>query len=135
MAHEHIVYMMLVEAAVAAGDLQEIERLAPKLEELAERDGHRPYLAVAARARGAVRRMRGEFENSEAALNAALEVFEEMAMDWQAGRTLTELGTLEACRNNQDAAEVYFNRAMDIFERLRAKPAFERAREALNAAV
>ena len=46
MAHEHIVYMMLVDSAARAGDETGIRRYVSHLEELATQDDHRPYLAV-----------------------------------------------------------------------------------------
>lgn len=132
MAHEHIVFMMLVDGAVMAGDLAGIERFGPKLKSLAERDRHEPYLAVAVRAEGVAHRLRGDAAAAEAALQSALAVFEHAAMPWQTGRTLTELGVLKASLGDQKSAELYYNRAMDIFERIRAKPAFDRARAAMN---
>ncbi len=132
MAHEHIVYMMIVEGAVISEDLPALEKFVPRLSELADRDRHLPYTAIAQRAQGVMHRLTGAHDEARTALNAALLVFEEAGMDWQAGRTLTELGLLESTRGDQEAAEALYNRAMDIFERIRAKPAFDRARDAMN---
>ena len=132
MAHEHIVYMMLVDSAATAGDLPGLERFVPELKALAERDQHAPYRAVALRAEGVAHRLRGDVASAEAALLAALDIFETTGMDWQAGRTLTELGLLETSRSEQEAADVYYNRALDVFERIHARPAFDRARDAMN---
>jgi hypothetical protein len=50
MAHEHIVYMMLTDSAAHSGDESSVRKYAPLLEELATRDNHRPYMAIAHRA-------------------------------------------------------------------------------------
>lgn len=132
MAHEHIVYMMLVDSAAVTGDVSGIDRFAPELEALAARDRHQPYLGIAARSRGVSHRLRGDIPAAEKSLQMALAIFEDAGLDWQAGRTLTELGLLEAGRGAQAEADLYYNRAMDIFERIQAKPAFEHARDAMN---
>lgn len=132
MAHEHIMYMMLVDTAAAAGDLATLDRYVPLLEELAERDGHRPYLAVARRTRGVARFLRGSLEEAETSLNEAAGIFHAAGLHWQLGRTLTERGRVAAARGASKEAEEYFHQAMDLFEQLGAKPAFQAAREAMN---
>ena len=87
MAHEHIVYMMLVDAAAQAGDEAAIRKFAPRLEELALRDDHKPYLAVAQRAWGIALRIAGEHEEADSRLQKALMIFEELESRWQIGRT------------------------------------------------
>jgi tetratricopeptide (TPR) repeat protein len=122
MAHEHIVYMMLVDAAARAGDDATIRQFAPKLEELALRDNHKPYLAVAHRAWGISHRLAGEYSGAEARLKKALEIFEELDTRWQIGRTLFEMGELALVMANGEAAHSYFSQAHDLFEELGAKP-------------
>ena len=104
MAHEHIVYMMLVDSAVRAGDETTIRRYVPKLEELALRDDHRPYLAVAHRAWGVAHRLSGEYQEAETRLEKALEIFEELGTRWQIGRTLFGLGELAMAKLWANAA-------------------------------
>jgi tetratricopeptide (TPR) repeat protein len=130
MAHEHIVYMMLVDSAVRAGDEAAIRKYLPALQALAERDAHRPYLAVAHRAEGVTHRLAGEFEQAGERLHAALEIFEQLGTLWQIGRTLLELGELELARSDSEAAEGYFARALAAFERLGAQPDIERVKAA-----
>jgi len=74
MAHRHIIYMMLTEAAAHLRDASALQRYALSLEELAERDEHRPYLAVAHRACGIAHRLKGEFARAENRLANALDV-------------------------------------------------------------
>lgn len=130
MAHEHIVYMMLVDSAAWVRDEDGIRKYLPELQALAERDEHRPYLAVAHRAAGVAHRLAGEFEQSVERLHAALDIFEQLGTLWQIGRTLFELGELESARSNAEAAEGYFARAMDAFESLEARPDIERTKAA-----
>jgi len=122
MAHEHIVYMMLVDSAARAGDESTVRRFAPKLEELALRDDHKPYLAVAHRAWGVAHRLAGEFTDAETRLEKALEIFEELETRWQIGRTLFEMGELALAKNDSESAHSYFSRAQDVFEELGAGP-------------
>lgn len=49
MAHKHIVYMMLAESAAQLRDAEALTSYSSLLEELAVRDDHKPYLAVAHR--------------------------------------------------------------------------------------
>ncbi len=120
MAHEHIVYMMLVDSATIVRDESTILKYAPLLEELARRDDHHPYLAIAQRGRGVANRLAGEFEDAEAHLKEAVELFSELDTRWQIGRTLYELGELELARSNTDLARDYFMEALEKFESLKA---------------
>jgi tetratricopeptide (TPR) repeat protein len=122
MAHEHIVYMMLVDSAARAGDETAIRQFAPKLEELALRDDHKPYLAVAHRAWGIAHRLAGEYSDAETRLEKAMEIFEELETRWQIGRTLFEMGELAMAKADGGTAQSYFSRAQDLFEELGAGP-------------
>ncbi len=133
MAHEHIVYMMLVDSAVRAGDETTIRRYVPKLEELASRDDHKPYLAVAHRAWGVAHRLSGEYQEAETRLKKALEIFEELGTRWQIGRTLFELGELAMAMSNGEAAHSYFLRSQNFFKELGAGPDVSRTATVLEA--
>jgi len=114
--------MMLVDSAVRAGDETAIRQFAPQLEELALRDDHKPYLAVAHRAWGVAHRLAEEYQEAETRLEKALEIFEEIKTRWQIGRTLFELGELAMAKADGGAAQSYFSRAQDLFEELGAGP-------------
>jgi tetratricopeptide (TPR) repeat protein len=133
MAHEHAVCMMLVEAATMAADEAVLGRYAPKLEELAQRDGHLPYLAVAHRALGVAHRLAGEHAEAGSRLTQALGLFQGMQAGWQVGRTLCELAELDLARSDPAAALEHFGRALEAFETLGAAPDAERTRQALAA--
>jgi tetratricopeptide (TPR) repeat protein len=122
MAHEHIVYMMLVDAAAQVEDGATIRKFGPKLEELALRDDHQPYLAVAHRAWGIAHRLAGEYQEAGERLSKALHIFESLETRWQVGRTLFELGELSLAQTEGEAAHGYFTRAQELFEELGAKP-------------
>ena len=133
MAHDHAVCMMLVDAATMAADEAVLGRYAPRLEELAQRDGHLPYLAVAHRALGVAHRLAGEHAQAEARLKQGLELFQGMQAGWQVGRTLCELAELDLARSDREAAREHFTRALAAFEGLGAAPDAERTRQALAA--
>ena len=133
MAHQHIVYMMLADSAAHAGDEAAIRRYAAPLEELAAKDDHRPYQAIAHRVWGVAHRLAGELAESEERLNQALDLFEALQTEWQWGRTLVELAELELARSNQPGACKYLSRALTVFEKLHAEPDLERTRQALQA--
>lgn len=131
MAHQHIVYMMLADAAVRAQDEDAIRRYADPLEQLATQDDHRPYLAAAHRAWGVAHRLAGELSEAEHRLGQALALYGELDFDWQIGRTLVELGKLESARSNPSRAAEHLERSLSLFEALQAEPDAERTRSAL----
>lgn len=130
MAHEHIVYMMLADSAAWVGDEAAIRKYASRLEELARRDDHRPYLAVAHRAWGIAHRLAGEYGEAETRLYQAADLFAELDARWQIGRTFFEIGKLERDRANLDLARDCFDKAFAIFEAMRAQPDIARVRAA-----
>jgi tetratricopeptide (TPR) repeat protein len=132
MAHEHSVYMMLADSAAQAGDESVLRKYAPLLEELALRDQHRPYLAVAHRAWGVAHRLAGEYAEAEMRLNKALEMFEALQARWQIGRTLAELAALAQAGIDPDRARAYLTQALSYFEAIGATPDVERIRRALE---
>jgi len=131
MAHEHIVYMMLVDSAVRVYDEDAIRTFTPRLEELAKRDDHRPYLAVTHRAWGVAHRLAGEFSQAEFRLGKAIDLFKEMGARWQMGRTFFEMGELERGRSNPELARDCYDKALAAFEELRAQPDAVRVRSAI----
>jgi tetratricopeptide (TPR) repeat protein len=133
MAHEHIVYMMLADTAAQLGDTAAIDRYLSKLEPLAEKDNHRPYLAVAHRARGIAHRHEGEHGKSEDQLNQALDIFNDFDAPWQIGRTYCELAELELARSDHKRAHEQYVLALAEFEKVQAIPDLKRTREALEA--
>ena len=132
MAHDHDVLMTLADTAVELRDADALRQYAPLLEELAARDGHRLYRAIAHRAWGVAHRLAGDHAESEVRFNRATELFRELGTRWQIGRTLFEMAELDLARSNADAAREYFSRALAAFEELQAVPDAARTRARLK---
>lgn len=136
MAHDHDVTMTLADTAMQMRDETALRTYTPLLRELAERDGHGLYLAIAQRAEGVARRLAGDDAGAEARLHLALEAFERLGTRWQAGRTWFELGETALAAADGDGATIsaaaeHFGRALAAFEALQARPDAERTRAML----
>jgi tetratricopeptide (TPR) repeat protein len=77
-------------------------------------------------------RLSGEYAEADRRLNQALEMFSNMKTRWQIGRTLFELGQLEAVRTNTPKAHDYFTHALTAFEEMCAYPDAARTRAAIE---
>lgn len=132
MAHDHDVYMVLTDCAAQQYDAVALDLYTPRLYELATRDNHKLYLAIAHRARAVRQRLSGKYSEAEEELTSALALFTELGTRWQAGRTLLELGELERARYNMDAARAFLVRAKVEFEALGAQPDAARVRDLLS---
>src|SRR5437867_965541 len=135
MPHEHDVYGLLADAAARHHDAAALRQYAPLAEQLAARDSHPLYLAIAQRARGVAARLAGEGEQAKAQLQQALGVFQQMGTRWQMGRTWFELGELALATSEPGTARDYFNQALTTFEALQAVPDAARARARLDSLV
>lgn len=131
MAHDHDMLMALADAAAQRGDVTALRQYAPRLEELALRDGHRLYLAIAHRAHGVAQRLQNEFAPAQTRLHQALDLFNALETRWQAGRTLVELAQIERARKNLPAARDHLAQALELFKAMHAKPDVERTRAAM----
>ena len=134
MAHDHHVYMLLTESAASRRDAGDLARYAPRLAELAERDNHRLYRAIAYRAQGVAERLAGSLDEARAHLNQALDAFVQLNTSWQIGRTECELGEVELARGDRIAAREHLVRAVMAFDALQAGPDAQRTRAALEMA-
>lgn len=131
MPHEHDVMMQLTEAAAQSRELEALKRYAPRLEQLAERDDHKLYLAIASRGKGIANRLSGKYMEAEQDLYRSLEIFKEYQASWQTGRTLFEIGELHRENNELEKARIDFSGALVEFQAMHANPAIERVRSAL----
>ena len=111
---------MLADAASRQRDLAAIRKYAPLAEELAVRDDHKLYRAMAHRALAVAHRLVGEYADAETRLHQALELFQLLGTCWQIGRTLFEWGELANARRNSANARDFFSRALIEFEALGA---------------
>jgi len=132
MAHDHDIYMQLADVAAQRRDPAALQKYVPRLEELAIRDSHRLYHAIAHRAWGVLHRLTERYAEAEGQLNLALEIFDQLDTRWQCGLTHFELGELEKARFVSHSAREHFTRALDRFETMRAAPDAMRARIALE---
>jgi tetratricopeptide (TPR) repeat protein len=133
MAHDHEIYMTLADIAVEMRDLDALQKYAPHLEELADRDKHKLYLAIACRALGVAHRLEDKHAEAETRLKQALELFTKSGSRWQIGRTLFELGELKLAQSGEkNKAIEYYSQALGSFEEIQAVPDVERTRKALN---
>jgi tetratricopeptide (TPR) repeat protein len=133
MAHDHHLYMLLADSAAQQGDTAGLRHHAPQAEELAARDGHRLYLAIAQRAWGVAHRLAGDYAEAEGRLTQALALFHDLGTGWQIGRTLFALAELALARADADAAGEYFRQALAAFEAMKAAPEAARTQAALAA--
>ena len=125
-------YFLLADLAVLERDAVALRQYAPLAEEMALRDDHLLFQASAQRAWGVLHRLEDKYEEAEARLNQALEMFQKLETRWQIGRTLYELAELALSQTNPVKARNYFSRALVAFEEIRANPDTARTREALR---
>jgi hypothetical protein len=133
MAHDHDLYTLLTDSAVQRRDLPALDRYASRLEELAGRDGHRLYQAVAHRALGVAARLRGDLPTAERRLKASIGIFEEMGTRWQKGITLLEIAELDQSRSDLASRGQHLEQALALFNETGAKPDANRVKQILNA--
>ena len=131
-AHEHDTYALLTDAAVQQRDADALAQYLPHMRELALRDGHCLYLAIAQRAGAVADRLAGAYESAAAQLQTAAESFERMGMRWQLARTLSEKAELAAVRSQADECRAFYAQALSLFEQLGAAPAAKQVRARLD---
>ena len=129
---DHDLYALLVDTCALQRDEAALRHYAPLAEETAARCGHQLYLGIAHRAWGVAHCLAGEYAESEARLQKALEIFEMLGARWQIGRTQFELGKLAHAWNDVAEARDAYSRALVAFEAIGAKPDAARARAALD---
>jgi hypothetical protein len=132
MAHEHDIYALLSDSAAQRRDLEALERFAPRLAELAERDQHHLYRGVAQRALGVAARLGGDYANAGHHFSKALSLFEELDTRWQIGITLCAMAELDQARSDPTSQEDHLNRAVTLFQVVGAVPDAERAKHLMD---
>jgi len=133
MAHDHEIYMILADIAMETRDASALHKYAPHLEELADRDKHKLYLAIAQRALGVAYLLGGRHIEARTRLKQALDMFTKLGARWQMGRTLYELGEWNLAQpEKRIQAREYFSLALNLFEEIQAMPNAERTRAVLN---
>jgi tetratricopeptide (TPR) repeat protein len=130
---DHILTAALADAATRQYDEPALRKYAPLAEALALRCGHRLNLAIAHRAWAAAHRLAGDYAPAAGRLDAALRLFDDLGTRWQQGRTWYEWGQLSVAQGDPSRARESHQRALELFESLRAAPDAQRARIALQA--
>ncbi|RPI34769.1 MAG: tetratricopeptide repeat protein [Chloroflexota bacterium] len=133
MAHDHNVYMVLTDNAAQRGDLEALRQYTPLLEELAIRDDHILFRAIAHRAWGAAHHLEGDNVKAVGRLGEALDLFTRLNTPWQMGRTLSEMAEVELAQSRPAEAKEYLSRALAAFEAVKAGPDIKRIQEKLEA--
>jgi tetratricopeptide (TPR) repeat protein len=131
MAHDHHVYMLLTEAAAQQRDPAGLAVYLPQLLAVAERDDHRLYRGIAARAQGVASRLAGDPLAAAQHLARAHEFFAALNTRWQLGRNFVERAELAQAEHDPARARALLTQALDIFAALQATPDFERTHAAL----
>ena len=126
------IYALLLDMAVQQRDESGIRQYAPLEEDLAYRYGHTLYQAVVHRAWGVAERLGGNYVESGAHLNKALDLFNGLKTRWQIGRTLFEMGELASVKEDKVQAHDHFTLALEAFQEMRAAPDVKRTEEALE---
>ena len=127
-AHEHDTYALLTDAAVQQRDAAALAEYLPRMRELALRDGHCLYLAIAQRAGAVADRLAGAYESAAAQLQTAAESFERMGMRWQLAHTLNEKAELSLVRSQLGESRTYYAQALSLLDQLGAGPAAKQVR-------
>ncbi|WP_247509528.1 response regulator transcription factor [Bradyrhizobium sp. 157] len=107
---------------MAAGDVQDARNACRELENIARSFDTGVPDAIAAQARGAVDLAEGDARAALGSLRRAFEVWQRIAAPYAAARVCVLIG--QACRalGDKDAADLEFDAARTIFERLGAGP-------------
>jgi DNA-binding CsgD family transcriptional regulator len=129
----HLAASVAIEALIATGDLSAADRLLTLLDDyVAQADtGHRP---LALRCRGLLLAAQGDDDGAVAALQAAAADPEppQGVNPFELARTLLALGTVQRKSRHKRAARESLQRAVEIFEQLRARLWLEIARSELR---
>lgn len=122
MPTEPELYVLLTDSATEQRDESALREFAPILQELATRNGHKLYEAIAHRAWGVAHMLAGEYTQAQDRLEQSLTLLRAIDTRWQIGRTLYEFGELASRQDDRPSAHAYFSQALSYFEELRAAP-------------
>jgi tetratricopeptide (TPR) repeat protein len=119
---DHDLYALLADIAAQERDLAGLEAYTAHAEATSAQAGHMLYQGVAARARGILLTLQGNFIEAEEHLNRSYSILANLGTRWQIGRTLYELGSAAATQGNHTKAKELFTSALAEFEQLGAAP-------------
>lgn len=129
---DHDLYATLADAAALQRDESGLRQYAPLAEQSAAQIGHVLYQGIAYRAWGVLHALSADYGASTARLKQALALFEKLDTRWQMGQTLSELGDIARAQAQDSAARDYYQRALALFESMKAAPAATQIRAAME---
>jgi len=132
MPTEPELYILLADSAAERRDETALREFAPQLEEIAVRNGHKVYQAVAHRAWGVAHTLAGGYAEAQARFEQSLTLLRPFDTRWQIGRTLYDLGELASRQGAHSAARNYLSQALVHYEALGAAPYVERTKARLT---
>jgi LuxR family maltose regulon positive regulatory protein len=110
----------LLQAKLAAGDVDGAEAIADEFRSVAEAVGTEPLRAAARLAEGLLASTRGEHERARPALEDAVDLFERSRAPFEAGRARLSLAASLAALGREDGAAAEIAAARDTFEQIGA---------------
>lgn len=122
----------LIEALVAAGNLDRARQMVELIDERARRFNRHSRLAVAARVRAVVHAASGQLEDAIGALEEALREHDLAPIPFDRARTELVLGRVHRRRRERTLAKLAFERALVAFESLGARIWAKHARTELG---
>jgi len=132
-----VIYRLLGEAAIGAGDRSQAEVWAQKVEEISK-NFVKEKKDLPALQRGEILRFRGmlaiqkqDWEQADLNLQRSVDIFRKLRSRLYVGRSVYQLGRLEAARGQSISAVGYFKDASTIFGEIGAQLDAERAKQAL----
>jgi DNA-binding NarL/FixJ family response regulator len=122
-----------LEIALAAGELDEAERVAVELSGLADEQGSEALRAKADSARGAVALARGDASEALTALRRSVQVWRDLEAPYEAARARVLVGLAYAALGDDDGAALELEAARSVFDELGARPDLARVDSLLGA--
>lgn len=124
--------LSLVDSAAEHANIETLLKYMPLIEEAFQETNHPLHKAISLRSSGVLHRLQGDFQQAEEKNKQALEMYQGFEAQYQIGRTHYELGQLGLAKNNLSRAKGHFSAALKAFEEMRAVPAIERTKAALQ---
>lgn len=120
-----------IEALVAVGQLDRAEAFVAVLENHGHAQARDSALAAASRCRAELLAARGDLAGALQAAGRALEIYEQLGMPFEVGRTLLVRGQIERRAKRKGAARDTLGRAQEVFDRVGARLWSDNARAEL----
>jgi predicted ATPase/class 3 adenylate cyclase len=117
------------------GNIDRAKDLADLATELATAEQNRTTLVEALRVQGMVLAYEGNYDEAEQALDESISTARVIEQPYNEALSLLELGRMKVSRAGVEPGRELLTRAVEIFDRLSAKPDAQRAEQVLKAAI